>query len=343
MIKHVEIFREEGRFAGWPANSGIWIWEDEILTGFELGYLNHDETWGHPFDRKKPVYKMQARSLDGGETWVQERPAPFNEQKISINDMNTLERKIDFQNPGFAMTFRMTSYEGASRAYFYYSYDKGKLWYGPFKMEVPGVEGIAARTDYLVYDKHECMAFMTAIKSNGKEGRPFCTKTIDGGKSWEFVSWIGPEPDGHAIMPSTVKLSDNGLLTAIRRLEGQNETATYWIETYISKDRGKTWSFLNKPVEKFGGNPPSMIKLQDGRICLTYGYRSKPDHGIRAKVSSDNGETWTNDIKLRTDGGGWDLGYPRTVQRRDGKIVTTYYYNLDMKKERFIGATIWDV
>ena len=45
---------------------------------------------------------------------------------------------------------------------------------------------------------------------------------------------------------------------------------------------------------------------------------------------------------LRDDGGSWDLGYTRTVQRPDGKLVTVYYYNLDKDAERFIGATIWD-
>gem|GEM_PF-4111678 len=37
----------------------------------------------------------------------------------------------------------------------------------------------------------------------------------------------------------------------------------------------------------------------------------------------------------------WDLGYPRTVQRPDGKIVTMYYFNDASSKERYIAATIW--
>ena len=45
---------------------------------------------------------------------------------------------------------------------------------------------------------------------------------------------------------------------------------------------------------------------------------------------------------LREDGGNWDLGYPRTVQRTDGKLVTVYYYNNAPNAERFIGGTIWD-
>jgi hypothetical protein len=52
--------------------------------------------------------------------------------------------------------------------------------------------------------------------------------------------------------------------------------------------------------------------------------------------------SWGDEIVLRRDGGSWDLGYPRTVQRLDGKLVTVYYFNTDAKGERFIGATIWD-
>jgi hypothetical protein len=84
-----------------------------------------------------------------------------------------------------------------------------------------------------------------------------------------------------------------------------------------------------------------MIRLKDGRIALTYGYRLEP-YGIRAQISADSGRTWTQPIILRDDGVEWDLGYPRTVQRTDGKIVTAYYFNDKTQKERYIAATIWD-
>ena len=45
---------------------------------------------------------------------------------------------------------------------------------------------------------------------------------------------------------------------------------------------------------------------------------------------------------LRDDAGSGDLGYPRTVQRSDGKIVTVYYFNDDKYAERYIAASIWD-
>jgi hypothetical protein len=63
---------------------------------------------------------------------------------------------------------------------------------------------------------------------------------------------------------------------------------------------------------------------------------------MRAKISEDQGRTWGEEIVLRDGGGDHDLGYPRTIQREDGKIVTVYYFNDSPDSERYVAATIWD-
>ena len=45
---------------------------------------------------------------------------------------------------------------------------------------------------------------------------------------------------------------------------------------------------------------------------------------------------------LRTGGGGRDMGYVRTLQRPDKKLVTLYYYYTTDNVHRRIIATIWD-
>ena len=139
-------------------------------------------------------------------------------------------------------------------------------------------------------------------------------------------------------MPSTVRLSENTLVTTIRRREISNR----WIAAYISRDNGRSWEFLNDPVDTLGeGNPPSLIKLADGRLCLTYGVRMRPFR-IAAKLSSDGGQTWSDEIVLRDDGYDRDIGYVRRVQRPDGQVVTTYYINeRTTGPERYIAATLW--
>jgi hypothetical protein len=84
-----------------------------------------------------------------------------------------------------------------------------------------------------------------------------------------------------------------------------------------------------------------LLRLKDGRLAITYGFRSEP-FGIRTVISSDEGKTWSEPITLRQDGGTWDLGYTRSAVRPDGKVVTVYYFNDRKDAERFIGATIWD-
>ncbi len=338
-MEHVTIYRKEGRYGGWPANNGIWSWDKEIVVGFNAGYLNTDEKGMHPIDRGKVRTYMQARSKDGGKTWEVSRaphPDPGDEEVISCPG------GIDFKHPDLAVKCLHAGTDAGKKSSFFYSYDRCLTWIGPFEIPTFGTPGVAARTDYLVANRDECFFFLTCSKESGKEGRPFVAKLVDGGAKWEFVTFIGDEPDGFAIMPSTVLIPSGLVLTAIRRREYPESGETNFIEMFGSEDKCETWSYMGKAVEETGrgGNPAAMIRLWDGRICMTYGRRYEP-FGIRARISEDDGKTWGDEIVLRDDGGCEDLGYPRTVQRQDGTIVTTYYYNYDKSGERSIEATLW--
>lgn len=340
--RHVTVFRQAGSFAGWPANHGIWSWGNEIVVGFEVGV--YDEGGGfHAISRKLPAVHKLARSLDGGETWTIEEPKTLQPPAGSLvadipapadgPAMKDCPGGVDFTRPGFALTLRMENINtGPSR--FYYSYDKGKVWAGPFRFPELGLKGIAARTGYLVNGKSDCMAFLTAAKSNGREGRVFMARTTDGAKTWKFVSYVTPEPEGRdfAIMPGVVRLGKSSILVGVRYRE--------WIDMYRSDDNGTTWRFVSKPVTGSGSNPPAMVRLADGRVALTYGRRVAP-FGVRARFSSDEGVTWSDELVLRDDAAKPDLGYCRSVVRPDGKIVTAYYYNDAKSPERYIAATIY--
>jgi hypothetical protein len=335
-LENVVVYREHGRFGGWPANHGIWSWGNEIVVGFRSAvYKPSRET--HAVDRDQPEQEWQARSLDGGRTWSIEKPPELRRREAGGVEPVDCPGGIDFTNPDFALMARSPEHH-VSR--FYYSTDRCRTWHGPYKLPMFGQKGVAARTDYLVNGRGDCTILLTVDKTNGQEGRVLCARTQDAGKSWKFVSWIGPEPDGFSIMPSSVRLSLTRILTALRRKEG----AQNWIETYASDDAGSSWTYLNRPAPSTGahsGNPPSMIRLRDGRLALTYGYRAAP-YGVRVRLSADNGSSWGEEKILRADGGGWDLGYPRTVQRPDGRVVAIYYFNDSLDEERYIAATIWD-
>ena len=347
--KHVKVYYEKGMFGGWPANFGIWNWGDEILVGFAKGYYKDLGPEMHNIDRQKPELHLLARSLDGGETWKIEDPCSTGKgalfvpnhgsyhgiERTDVKLSEIIECKgIDFENPDLAFTVRMTNTNGGE-SLFWYSSDRGHEWKGPCLLPEFDTKGTAGRTDYIVEGKNDCKLFVTAAKSNGKEGRVMCVKTTDGGKSWAFVSWIGPEPaEGYSIMPASVRLTDSEILVAVRKNKS--------IGAFISSDNGLTWNELTEPVKDTGeGNPPAMIKMKDGRICLVYGSRKKP-FSICAKLSSDKGKTWSDPYILREDGSGRDMGYPRIMQRSDGKIVAIYYFQDAMTgPERYIGCTIW--
>ena len=334
-LHHTNIILESGRFSGWPANQGIWSWENEIVVGFSHGYYKENPTGGHDIDGERGSDQKQARSLDGGETWTIEDVTNVGQGNAGELPA-TLRDAIDFTHPDLALRFSGNS--------MHYSMDRCKSWEGPYELPKFGRPGLLCRTDYIVEGKARVTAFAAAQKDGGGEGQALCMRTVDGGKTWELVGWIGQQPPaqyGYAIMPATVALEGDGYLSIIRRGGTFDGTKRWWIEAFVSHDDGKSWYKLDQPNIDNAGNPATLTRLKNGALAMAYGWRHAP-FGIRAKISQDEGQTWGEEIILRCDAASWDIGYPRTVLRPDGKCVTVYYYHHPDQEERFIAATIWD-
>jgi hypothetical protein len=353
-IEHGVVFQEDGKYGGWPANHGIWSWGDEILVGFVEASFQQTRPGLHTYD-PKTAENRYARSMDGGKTWtIQDayslgQTAWGNDNNISP-DRAQVPRVLkesfqDFTSKDFLLTFlRHNNDDGPS--HFYYSKDKGFRWDGPYVFPNMGTAGIANRTDYHVEGKQTLSAFVTTAKSNSKEGRVAFVRTVDGGLNWNLVSWVTAEQGGFDIMPSSVKLDENTWLTTIRtRLENGHN----FISSYLSKDNGNTWNRLRDPAPDTGrgGSPPALVKLKDGRLALGYIHRSEFGSRVHVRFSSDNGVSWSDEIILRSgDGANRDVGYPRMIQRADGKLVMIYYWNnvnsKDASPYRYIASTIFD-
>ncbi len=346
--RHVIVYQQPGHFTGWPANNGVWIWKDEILVGFTLGsYKANDES--HSIDRDKPARAVLARSLDGGEAWKLEAPENF------VGDGRPPAASPGgavFANADVALRVGGPPPYHEKGNTFFVSRDRGRSWQGPYRFTGLQNLDLTARTDYLINGPRDAFVFLSAqqpgVKAGDHQDRAFVARTTDGGKSFEFVSWMTGEPRStRSVMPSSARVSNSEIVSAVRRRDDSGGASRNWIDLYASTDTGTTWQFRSKvadtgePTAAHNGNPPSLARLRDGRIVVTYGYRSQP-YGIRARISRDNGRTWGREIVLRDDAASWDMGYSRSVQRRDGKVVTIYYYTTAANREQHIAATIWN-
>jgi len=348
--KHRIVYQKEGDFAAWPANHGIWSWDDEILVGFQIA--RHRDGRGHTWDPATSRHYF-ARSLDGGKTWSLEdgldkgitASATGHNPGEKENQPTSLKSPIDFSHPDFALTFRRaTNRRGPS--HFYYTYNRGAEWIGPFTFPSLGTRGIATRTDYTVIDSQTLVAFLTTAKDDGQIGWSAMARTEDGGLTWEKVSWIDPEPVGQTIMPAGLRLSSGEWLAIVRKTGDRSKPgARKWLAAYHSQDDGASWNWISDPTDELGwnSNPPALLQLQDGRLALIYAVRGRPSH-IEGRYSDDQGRHWSEAQVIRgDDGANRDVGYVRAVERPDGQIVAIYYYNhaYTALPYRYIAATIF--
>ena len=141
-------------------------------------------------------------------------------------------------------------------------------------------------------------------------------RSSDGGRSWGDESIVAP---GHNEF-SLAFMPDQTLVGALRSVSGH-------VAVTRSADLGRTWT---KPVQitRDGEHPADLTCLHSGTLLMTFGRRIRP-FGCGALLSDDGGKTWNLDGEVLLAGDGeinGDLGYPSTVQLKDGTIVTVLYY-----------------
>lgn len=155
--------------------------------------------------------------------------------------------------------------------------------------------------------------------------RPFgivsCAESRDG-LHWDVLGEV-PLPEnvtnGQFHEPHVIELNDGALLCLIRYHYPNGGLGIY---KSVSRDGGRTWS---TPEDMdIHGSPPHLLRHSSGAIVLTYGWRHAP-YGQRARISRDDGATWSDEIILRDDGPDGDLGYPCSVELPNGDILTVYY------------------
>ena len=156
-----------------------------------------------------------------------------------------------------------------------------------------------------------------------KEHRIGAAESKDDGLTWTWLSEIPGRPGDDVATKyhelHAVETEDGRIITQIRNHNKPDVGATLQCE---STDGGKTWT-VPKSIDVWG-LPSHLLKLKDGRFVMTYGYRRKP-FGNQARISADQGRSWSEPLTISADGEAGDLGYPSTVELADGTLLTVWY------------------
>ena len=126
--------------------------------------------------------------------------------------------------------------------------------------------------------------------------------------------------------PHTVVLDDGTLLTHIRvqHFDENGNVVLFTLFQSESSDNGRTWTTPHQVLPQLGGSPPHLFKHSSGMLICTYGYREAP-YGVKAMFSADNGKTWDYGYDIYVNNVSGDLGYPSTVELKDGSLITVFY------------------
>lgn len=196
----------------------------------------------------------------------------------------------------------------------YRSADSGRTWlqvgelpasgerfsYVPFGDVSTAKDGALCVTAYIWHaaaEKHSCYFF----------------RSYDDGVTWAKGSCLNPLGDETSILHL-----EDGRWLAVSRQEDQ-------LYGFTSHDDGQSWEssgVISRPKEVTS----HLLRLHDGRVLLSYGNRIEGECGVEARWSEDEGRTWSAPLRL-ADMPDWDGGYPSSIERPDGQIVTAYYSN----------------
>jgi hypothetical protein len=167
-------------------------------------------------------------------------------------------------------------------------------------------------------------------------------RSDDGGKNWKLMSVISDGKEETAFCggyneTAFFHLGNGTWIAAARRWK---EGAA--IDLFRSKNDGISWK-LETQITEHRQHPGHILKLNDGKLLLTYGNRIKENYGVAVKTSNDHGVIWGEEYRVVDDFHPIDGGYPASVQLPDGNILTAYYArSVDSHNRYHMGVAIWN-
>ncbi len=160
--------------------------------------------------------------------------------------------------------------------------------------------------------------------------------SADGGRTWDYSCPLAVADDISFNETSLYETPAGDLVAFIR-------TANFDDHTVVARSSDGGRSFQPWVDTGWRGHPHYALRLPDQRVLLVYGYRHEP-YGIRARVlnpeCTDVAEA--EEIILRADGSGRDLGYPWATLTADGRILVVYYFH-DAEGTSHIAGTLLEL
>lgn len=277
-------------------------------------------------------------STDEGETWThrgtltQHAPKTVRmNQAVGLDSKGNLVALVggwtDEQQPGAEKknVFR----DAILRPWVCHSEDGGKTWrtHENFPADPLGREMVAFG-DIVVSEngRLNASAYGTTYWDKPGPWMPYFLTSDDDGASWQVRAKISDGLSETALL----YLGVGEWLAAIRG------KATM---LFRSTDDGMTWQDEGA-ISEARQIPAHLLQLRDGRILLTTGDRNAAGLGVRARISADKGKTWGDTWYVASMPEG-DGGYPASIERNDGKILTLFY---GKDGESYAArAAIWEV
>ena len=347
--EHGIVYRAEDEFCAWPFYCGLWLTADgSIVAGFKR--IPCDYGGATDVDHNRLTRNMGQlyviRSIDGGRTWDPDSFVPIFDMATKDKagmpgggpaDWSGLPPLDLFSRDTLIMSGGMPRlFAPDGDAWMRASTDGGRTWRQPTvlpRFGLPGLSGFGSSMYSTRADGIHLLG-MNTVTPDSRSPRPLIYASADG-NNWFFLSFVTPEtarspyyrggspfaPAPH-FYPRVIVLRDGRVICSMRYQRDPRNVI--WTDIHESLDGGRTWCFLSR-VNDWGA-PGDIVEMSDGRIACVYGYRIAPT-GIRYRISEDGGRSWGGEIILRSDGGSWDLGYPRVIEIEPGVLFATYYMN----------------
>ena len=323
--------QENNGYFAWPSVARIG--ENKLLAvssgyrydhvdpyGKVVGWISEDDgtTWGQPFviadtpldDRDAGVIYYKGKIIV---TWfTQLQDYSWNLDWSAYSESITPETKAKYLGANITV-----------------SEDGGATWSEPKLIDVFTPHGMIESPDgelvYIGYSHHDGNGFtkMSMIKSS--DGINWSAPTVIFDNITEPLSLHEP----HAVYAA-----DGTLIVQFR-----SDNYVYQCELYDGSDE---FTALHA-VFSADQIPTSLLRLDNGTLVVTYGLRSGA-YNVCARISTDNGKTWGEEIMLTDIGFGWDFGYTSNVVLSSGKILTVFYqkqYATD--KHPGIMYIVWEI